>query len=651
MKIRICAYAFFFISSHLFAADNNYQNATPFVKQQINSAAQETKNVTPRNETPGFTTSNPEQASYYGGGTAVSTNIQEVGANKLNNSSVGQQVAATNQNNVTTINKDAAYIKAGTNAQNNASIMTARENQTCPQAYYKSSDFQTHICNKTFDTYDFCTKISSINGSYHMESEEKTQSFIPSITDTTSYWFEAAEHGSKIRHEIPGSKINFNAEFSGKIKKIEIYRLKTDFIRPGHSLEVKASFDGVSKEQTFLTPCHRQTDDGCTNERHRYDYNESFSNLNKSVSAGQSLDIRFNQVLLAELRVCLLRSNNDNNLCRRWVEVQDKPSVVVTYEIPKKVYDINVTWQEVCPFNRAGHQLVESTCTESGGVKNYFYDGKVFNVRQDCWAYANKYKITTASEGTCAQYSSNPDCLLSKSYGCSAYYNGQCSSGKYQYQCQTVSNAASMQCGMQYYCQDGTCSDSAVAGDPQFAQSASALAALNAAASDISGDSVNMKAFTGRALQCRTSFGGFNNCCKDSGWGQDAGLASCNSTEKEIGTAKSKTLTVKLGTKCTNKVLGVCLKKAEVYCVFDNKLARIMQTQGRRDQLGIGFGSAGSPNCRGITIDELSRIKFNEVDFSDFQNDLNGSVSVPANLNIGETIRQRVSQMVSQGSN
>jgi hypothetical protein len=48
-----------------------------------------------------------------------------------------------------------------------------------------------------------------------------------------------------------------------------------------------------------------------------------------------------------------------------------------------------------------------------------------------------------------------------------------------------------------------------------------------------------------------------------------------------------------------SQVLGACIQKSQVYCVFDGKLARIIQEQGRRDQLGVKFGSGDSPNCRG----------------------------------------------------
>ncbi|WP_187641478.1 conjugal transfer protein TraN, partial [Escherichia coli] len=88
-------------------------------------------------------------------------------------------------------------------------------------------------------------------------------------------------------------------------------------------------------------------------------------------------------------------------------------------------------------------------------------------------------------------------------------------------------------------------------------------------------------AFTGEAKFCRKAAAGFSNCCKDGGWGQDVGLAKCNSEEKALGKAKDNKLTVSVGEFCSKKVLGVCLQKKRSYCQFDSKLAQIVQQQGR----------------------------------------------------------------------
>ncbi|HHP2104829.1 TPA: conjugal transfer protein TraN, partial [Klebsiella pneumoniae] len=92
---------------------------------------------------------------------------------------------------------------------------------------------------------------------------------------------------------------------------------------------------------------------------------------------------------------------------------------------------------------------------------------------------------------------------------------------------------------------------------------------------------VDVRAFTGKAKFCKKFAAGFSNCCKDSGWGQDVGLARCSSEEKALAKAKKDKLTVSIGEFCSKKVLGICLEKKRSYCQFDSKLAQIVQQQGR----------------------------------------------------------------------
>ena len=69
----------------------------------------------------------------------------------------------------------------------------------------------------------------------------------------------------------------------------------------------------------------------------------------------------------------------------------------------------------------------------------------------------------------------------------------------------------------------------------------------------------------------------------------DVGLASCSSEEKALGEARQRKLTVDIGEFCSKKVLGVCVEKKRSYCVFESKLAQIVQQQGRQWQLGVGL--------------------------------------------------------------
>ena len=81
-----------------------------------------------------------------------------------------------------------------------------------------------------------------------------------------------------------------------------------------------------------------------------------------------------------------------------------------------------------------------------------------------------------------------------------------------------------------------------------------------------------------------------------------------------------------VGNYCAVKVLGVCLQRKKTYCCFNSVLARIIQEQGR-PQLGIGWGDAKHPNCRGFTPEEFQKIDFSKVDFSEWLPEIEKKVS------------------------
>ena len=72
-----------------------------------------------------------------------------------------------------------------------------------------------------------------------------------------------------------------------------------------------------------------------------------------------------------------------------------------------------------------------------------------------------------------------------------------------------------------------------------------------------------------------------------------------------------------LGSWCSRKVLGVCLKRRRSWCCFSSPLARIVQEQGRA-QLGRSFGSARHPECRGFTMEELGMLDWDSMDLSEW---------------------------------
>jgi len=94
-------------------------------------------------------------------------------------------------------------------------------------------------------------------------------------------------------------------------------------------------------------------------------------------------------------------------------------------------------------------------------------------------------------------------------------------------------------------------------------------------------------------------------------------LMKCDQEEELLAMRRGQGLCTKTGSYCSSKFLGVCLVKKEGWCCFPSKLGRIVNEQGR-PQIGKGWGSGESPDCSGFTQDELAKLKFDQMNFSEF---------------------------------
>jgi len=192
-------------------------------------------------------------------------------------------------------------------------------------------------------------------------------------------------------------------------------------------------------------------------------------------------------------------------------------------------------------------------------------------------------------------------------------------------------------------------------GDPEdsysatdnFENQASAIDGLSEANPMGSGFLWSMvRTFPGQNWQCRDIILGFDNCCKDSGWGQSIGIAGCNAQEKKLGQAKEKKLCHYVGEYCAKreKITDICLSHKKSYCCFDSILSRIIQEQGRA-QIGLSFGDPDSADCSGLTADELQRIDFSRIDFSEYYQSLEAQVVTPNQGEITTMLNGDVGQM------
>ncbi|EOK4242788.1 type-F conjugative transfer system mating-pair stabilization protein TraN [Escherichia coli] len=317
--------------------------------------------------------------------------------------------------------------------------------------------------------------------------------------------------------------------------------------------------------------------------------------------------------------------------------------------VKKASYTPYVVWSESCPFSKELGKLTKTECTEAGGNRTLVKDGQSYSMYQSCWAYRDTYVTQSADKGTCQTYTDNPACTL-VSHQCAFYSEeGACLHEYATYSCESKTSGKVMVCGGDVFCLDGECDKAQSGQSNDFAEAVSQLAALAAAGKDVAAlNGVDVRAFTGQAKFCKKAAAGYSNCCKDSGWGQDIGLAKCSSDEKALAKAKSNKLTVSVGEFCSKKVLGVCLEKKRSYCQFDSKLAQIVQQQGRNGQLRISFGSAKHPDCRGITVDELQKIQFNRLDFTNFYEDLMNNQKIPDSGVLPQKVKEQIADQLKQ---
>ena len=61
-------------------------------------------------------------------------------------------------------------------------------------------------------------------------------------------------------------------------------------------------------------------------------------------------------------------------------------------------------------------------------------------------------------------------------------------------------------------------------------------------------------------------------------------------------------------------------------------------------------GLTSSPDCRGITVAELQGIDFNELDFTNFMEDLINNQKIPDNSELTEKTKARIKELLTQSS-
>ncbi|MEA9392701.1 type-F conjugative transfer system mating-pair stabilization protein TraN [Acerihabitans sp. TG2] len=587
------------------AVSDAYNAGSSYGKSNSGQGTSGMSNTSPSSVIPGYTAS-PSQSGYYGGVQGGDGGIADKGQTELSNNDAAKAINdSSTKNPATTIDPNAIFITTGKAAEANADSITSGTNSQCTDTTVSKSTFQNYTCDKDVAVTQSCNRLVSIGGKY--VNTKTNQSAVINTTDFTY---------SLVGHEVHAT---FMAPFTGDLQwgnivwsGFVVWKSKVNVL--GNVVSVPARDSGTTSQNISVSGYHINQGDIIT--------------LTITISATGHESIFLNAIINQ------FRKNAESLI------------LSITAMTTVQTWQPQTNVQQSCDDLSVGGKLIGTQCTVSGGNRTTVVNGKTYTVYSNCWQYTDTYLVTPASNGNCGSLMSDPNCTAAGS-SCTEHTAGQCSHQKITYQCQKIYSSTGLLCGSDYFCQTGDCSDTSGAGDSGFDTAVAKLAGLASAGDDVKNDQINVKAFTGQSMSCRKAMAGFSNCCVDSGWGNSAGLANCNSEEMAIGKAKAKKVVVSVGEACAHAVLGICIQKKQVYCVFGGKLARIIQEQGRRDQLGVSFGSGDSPNCRGITIPELQSINFDLINFSDFYTDLMTNQKIPDAATMGQQVKVRIAAQVN----
>lgn len=588
-------------------ADSNsdYRAGSDFAHQIQGQGTGSIQGFNPQDSIPGYN-ANPDETKYYGGVIAGGdSGLKNDGTTQWATGETGKTITESFMNKPKDIlSPDAPFIETGRDVINRADSIVGNTGQQCSAQEINRSEFTNYTCERDTTVEEYCTRTASITGDWKETTEVKTYTL-------TAFSFSRNEKLIVFSVTAPEAGIIRSASLNVTTQNY-LWNSAARFMNSTFNMTWNSTI--TLSGATGMTLSKGQVLSGISCSGNGY-------------CTGTLDDRIFNELTSGRTRLTL----------------------TLVMQVKDREWIPRVEWVESCPFNKVDGVLKGTECTEPGGTKTGIMEEKPWSLTEACWAYRDNYVTQSADNGTCQAYVDNPACTLAARQCAFSSDEGTCLHEYATYSCESKTAGKVMICGGDVFCLDGECDKAQSGKSNDFGEAVSQLAALAAAGKDVAAlNGVDVRAFTGQAKFCRKAAAGFSNCCKDGGWGQDVGLAQCNSEEKALGKAKKDKLTVSVGEFCSKKVLGVCLQKKRSYCQFDSKLAQIVQQQGRNGQLHIGFGSSKHPDCRGITVDELQNIKFDQLDFTNFYEDLMNNQKIPDSGALTEKVKEQIADQLKQ---
>lgn len=292
------------------------------------------------------------------------------------------------------------------------------------------------------------------------------------------------------------------------------------------------------------------------------------------------------------------------------------------------------------------------TCTQSAEVCTGQPETRTINglaVTRPCWEWERTYQCNGTGQATdCGDIAGNPQCTFVRDECLDDPQVGACQLTTKVYRCPIpgggTSDPAQYICGDDVYCIDGECEPIEREASTEFKDALVGLHTLGQANAEF--NEADLTLFAGSRETCTKKVFGLSNCCS----GKGVPLLTpflCNAAERELDKKDDKGLCHRVGSYCSDRVLGVCVTRKDAYCCFESKLSRILQQQGRQ-QINKPWGAPKSETCKGFTLDEFSRLDLSVMDFSEVYADFIDAAKLPDELDTSQQIQQRIEDYLQQ---
>ena len=298
--------------------------------------------------------------------------------------------------------------------------------------------------------------------------------------------------------------------------------------------------------------------------------------------------------------------------------------------------------------------VVGASCTQSAEVCTGQPETRLINglaVTRPCWEWERTYQCSGTSQATdCGDIAGNPQCTFVRDECLDDPQVGACQVTTKVYRCPIpgggTGNPAQYICGDDVYCIDGECEPIEREASTEFKDALVGLHTLGQANAEF--NEADLTLFSGSRETCTKKVFGISNCCS----GKGVPLLTpflCPAAERELDRKDDKGLCHRVGSYCSDRVLGVCVTRKDAYCCFESKLSRILQQQGRT-QISKRWGEPRRETCQGFTLDEFSRLDLSVMDFTEVYADFISAAKLPDELDTTRQIQQRIEDYLQRGT-